>query len=179
MQSSLMRHFKRAAVATGLVLMTAGVSFNASAHVLPGSVLEKSKGFVNAMTRINPDGSKGMSCCHQEDGQGGLDEEPILGSDGETVVGYIVTIKNDEMGRPLEQPVRRRIPDEAILRYPDAVAFCKNIKETQPDSEDAKTCNIPTTNVLWTKAIPHNPSKDVNDKENIVIYCYLPRPTGF
>jgi len=179
MQSSLMRNFKRAAAATGLVMLAAGASFNAGAHVLPGSVLEKSKGFVNAMTRINPDGSTGTSCCHQKDGQGGLTEEPIYGADGITVTGYIVTIVNDEMGNPLEAPVKREIPQEAILRYPDAVAFCKKLKETDPTSEDAATCKVPTTNVLWTSSIPHAPNANLKDQSSFRIYCYLPKPPKF
>lgn len=174
MQSSLMRNFQRAAAAAGLVLLTAGAPFNASAHVLPGSVLEKSKGFINAMHRINPDGSLGMSCCHEKDGQGGLEEDKKVAPDG--TVKYRVKIVNDEMGHPLETPVWRDIPPEAVLRYKDAVAFCKNLKETDPTNPDVETCKIPTTNALWTSQIPHSPPATDG---GFVIYCYLPKPPKF
>lgn len=170
--SSLMLNLKRGAAAATAALVTVAAPFNASAHVLPGSVLEKHKGFINSMSRINADGSKGTSCCHEKDGQGGLEEKKTVRPDG--TIKYSVKIVNDEEGRPLAHPIWQDIPDIAVLRYKDAVEHCKVLRRDEPLSEDAATCTMPTTNALWTNPIAHDAEPD-----SFTIWCYLPKPPKF
>lgn len=172
--SSLMLNFKRGTATAMAALVTVVAPFNASAHVLPGSVLEKHKGFINAMTHKTKYGYE-QSCCHEKDGQGGLEEKKTIAADG--TVQYKVKLVNDEWGKPLEKPVWIDIPPEAVLIYKDAVAFCKNLREREPLNPDAETCTMPTTNALWTNEIPHTVA--AGQPLPFTIYCYLPKPPKF
>lgn len=173
-KSSLIRHFPHVAVAGATVFASIVIPFNATAHVLPGSVLAPHRGFINAMKHKTAAGYE-QSCCHEKDGQGNLEEKKFKAPDGS--IRYKVKLVNDEWGKPLEKPIWIDIPPEAVLIYKDAVQFCKDLRKNDPTNPDAETCTVPKTNALWTNEIPHIVAE--GKPLPFTIYCYLPKPPSF
>ena len=189
--SQLLLELKRYGAVAGAALLTAAVPFNVSAHVHDDNPVSRSlkgyEGFVNQMHQMNADGSVGgTSCCHLQDGVGNLKEE-IVKEDGKPV--YYVTFTHNTDGKPLERPVRIRVPPEKVLTDRFAIQYCKELKKevasgqitgTYSDEQkaqkikDAETCNRPPTNISWISGV----YKDNSTGEYSVpaFYCYIPKP---
>lgn len=142
-------------------------TFNTTAHVPKGSWLERYEG---AIMLLKKEGG-GSSCCGGEDAQGELREETYIDDNRRT--RYRVTLTQTLDGKPLPQPLKIEIPPAAVLTRSYAIEFCEKAKQSA-QTDDAKklaaTCDIPTTNLLWTMIY----SPEVSES-GVTVYCYLPK----
>ncbi len=115
------------------------------------------------MKAYNPR-TKGL-CCNFKDAHANLREERYY-ADG--ILRYRVHVPDGQgRTRPLE------IPPESVLSADVAAEQCEELKRKQPDSEEAKTCNVPSFNVLWFLEPGVNPYNSIYIGEDHV-FCYLP-----